>query len=287
MERLETRSVAAETKLERATIQKTALEEECTELREQAKTINNDLTRVRTESGIKVAEYKRQASHGAENTSEIFQRQLAEKENELETLTVRYANLNDELQISRNKSNNEMEDISASTERVLVQLEFYKSENIRIKEEVEALTEASSEGGDAVMRSRLTTAEEQLEEQRQKRVEEKQEEAERKTRRRHAETNTEALDITIIKQLEAQNVNDSLELDAVKDSVTNKVGFESQIHCGLRLSSVSIHVPRSPPWVHSRYIFITRYITLVIFAHFETLDFRMPFTSPKSRLANK
>ena len=62
-----------------------------------------------------------------------------------------------------------MEDLNVSTERILVELEFYKSENIRMKEEVDHLTEAalSEGGGDAVMKTRLATADAAMEERKQ------------------------------------------------------------------------------------------------------------------------
>ena len=83
-----------------------------------------------------------------ENTADIFQRQLAEKETELETLNVRYANLADELQISRNRQTEEVEDLTAKSEKALSQAEFYKTENIRLHDEVKLLTEAAiAEGG--------------------------------------------------------------------------------------------------------------------------------------------
>ena len=83
-----------------------------------------------------------------ENTADIFQRQLAEKETELETLNVRYANLADELQISRNRQTEEVEDLTAKSEKAISQAEFYKTENIRLHDEVKQLTEAAiAEGG--------------------------------------------------------------------------------------------------------------------------------------------
>mgnify|MGYP000319487807 CR=1 FL=1 len=91
MEKLEHRAETAESKLSKISTQNSSLEAESAFLRTRAQTLEGDLTRARAESGIKVAEYKRQASHGAESSAEIFQRQLAEKEAELETLTARYA----------------------------------------------------------------------------------------------------------------------------------------------------------------------------------------------------
>ena len=97
---------------------------------------------------LKVNDYKRQASLAGENTADIFQRQLAEKETELETLNVRYANLADELQISRNRQTEEVEDLTAKSEKAISQAEFYKTENIRLHDEVKQLTEAAiAEGG--------------------------------------------------------------------------------------------------------------------------------------------
>merc|ERR1711937_613421 len=130
------------------TEEKSELEAESIELRSRAETLNDDLQRARSESRIKVNDYKRQASLAGENTADIFQRQLAEKETELETLNVRYANLAHELQISRNRQTEEVEDLTAKSEKAISQAEFYKTENIRLHDEVKQLTEAAiAEGG--------------------------------------------------------------------------------------------------------------------------------------------
>ena len=157
MDKLEARALSAEEKLAKVSSQKTELETESSELRQRAESLSEELTRTRTESKIKVAEYKRQSSAAGESSTELFMRQLAERDTELETLTARYANLNDELQISRNRANEQIEDLTASADTLMVEIEFYKSENVRMKEEVNALTEAATSegGGDAVMRTRL------------------------------------------------------------------------------------------------------------------------------------
>merc|ERR1711990_269340 len=94
------------------------LEQDSTELRQRAATLSDELEKVKAESSIKISEYKRSASQGMDTSNEIYQRQLAEKETELETIQVRYANLSEELQISRHRA----DEAAAAAEAVEVKL---------------------------------------------------------------------------------------------------------------------------------------------------------------------
>jgi len=68
------------------------LEVESDKLRQRAKTLDDDLLRLRSESELKVNEYKRQASQGtSDGAAELMSSQLIEKEQELNTLSQRYA----------------------------------------------------------------------------------------------------------------------------------------------------------------------------------------------------
>ena len=70
------------------------LEVESDKLRQRAKTLDDDLLRLRSESELKVNEYKRQASAGtSDGAAELMSSQLLEKEQELSTLNQRYAYL--------------------------------------------------------------------------------------------------------------------------------------------------------------------------------------------------
>ena len=82
--------MSAEFKLETSSSKSEDLEAESLELRARAETLNDELNKVRAESKIKVTEYKRQASAGNDNLTEILQAELADKEQELETLAARF-----------------------------------------------------------------------------------------------------------------------------------------------------------------------------------------------------
>ena len=80
---------SAEERADEATKEKGDLEVESGELRERAATLDSELNKVKAEASIKITEYKRSASQGQDTSNEIYQRQLAEKETELETIQVR------------------------------------------------------------------------------------------------------------------------------------------------------------------------------------------------------
>lgn len=70
------------------------LEAESDKLRLRAKTLDDDLLRLRSESEVKMNEFKRQASQGTnDGAADLMASQLMEKEQELNTLNQRYSYL--------------------------------------------------------------------------------------------------------------------------------------------------------------------------------------------------
>ena len=61
-----------------------------------------------------------------DTSNEIYQRQLTDKETELETIQVRYANLAEELQISRNRAQEAQEEAEAGSMSLKVEVAHYK-----------------------------------------------------------------------------------------------------------------------------------------------------------------
>ena len=79
---------------------------------------------------------------------------------------------------------------------------------------------AVTEGGvDAVLRQQLDLAQEEIEKYKNLEVEQQQQRAEEKSRKRHVETNTPEMDITMIKELTAQIKNKDIDLDLAKDAL--------------------------------------------------------------------
>ena len=77
-----------------------------------------------------------------------------------------------------------------------------------------------TEGGvDAVLRQQLDLAQEEIEKYKNLEVEQQQKRAEEKSRKRHVETNTPEMDITMIKELTAQIKNKDIDLDLAKDAL--------------------------------------------------------------------
>ena len=90
LEEANRQTMAAKNQLEQTQKVKIELEAESDQLRQRAKTLDDDLLRLRSESEIKVNEYKRQASQGAsDGAAELLSSQLMEKEQELNTLNQR------------------------------------------------------------------------------------------------------------------------------------------------------------------------------------------------------
>ena len=87
---LQNRVKSAETRADEYESEKAELEQDSTELRQRAATLSDELEKVKAESSIKISEYKRSASQGMDTSNEIYQKQLADKEVELETIQVKY-----------------------------------------------------------------------------------------------------------------------------------------------------------------------------------------------------
>ena len=81
---------SAESRADEYESEKAELEQDSTELRQRAATLSDELEKVKAESSIKISEYKRSASQGMDTSNEIYQKQLADKEVELETIQVKY-----------------------------------------------------------------------------------------------------------------------------------------------------------------------------------------------------
>ena len=61
-----------------------------------------------------------------DTSNEIYQKQLSDKEAELETMQVRYANLSEELQISRHRAEESLEEAKAHSNVLNVEITHYK-----------------------------------------------------------------------------------------------------------------------------------------------------------------
>lgn len=85
---LQNRVKSAESRADEYESEKAELEQDSTELRQRAATLSDELEKVKAESSIKISEYKRSASQGMDTSNEIYQKQLADKEVELETIQV-------------------------------------------------------------------------------------------------------------------------------------------------------------------------------------------------------
>ena len=72
---------------------------------------------------------------------------------------------------------------------------------------------------DAVLRQQLDLALEEIERFKTLEVEQQQRKADEKARKRHVETNTPEMDITMIKSLSAQIKNKDIDLDLAKDAL--------------------------------------------------------------------
>ena len=225
--------MAARNQLEQTQKVKTELEAESDQLRRRAKTLDDDLLRLRSESEIKVNEYKRQASQGtSDGAAELLSSQLMEKEQELNTLNQRYANLNDELQITRNRQADQMVEVTAKYDTLQVELAHVKAENEKLNGELTALTDAAQEGGgaDVVMIRKNELLMKDLEAMKEAQLAEQQKQAERKSRMRSTEMNTDEIDMTLLETMKAEMMNKQLDLDETKEKLYGQeMGSSEQV----------------------------------------------------------
>lgn len=134
---------------------------------------------------------------------------------------VRYANLSEELQISRHRADEAAAAAEAVEVKLTVEIDALTNSNGSLQRQLEEIKQAAvTEGGvDAVLRQQLDLAQEQLEQFKTQQVEQQQQRADEKARKRHVETNTPEMDITMIKSLSAQIKNKDIDLDLAKDAL--------------------------------------------------------------------
>ncbi|CAG5110772.1 Oidioi.mRNA.OKI2018_I69.chr2.g5138.t1.cds [Oikopleura dioica] len=233
LEEANRQTMAAKNQLEQTQKVKIELEAESDQLRQRAKTLDDDLLRLRSESEIKVNEYRRQASQGtSDGAAELLSSQLMEKEQELNTLNQRYANLNDELQITRNRQADQMVEVTAKYDTLQVELAHVKAENEKLNGELTALTDAAQEGGgaDVVMIRKNELLMKDLESMKEAQLAEQQKQAERKSRMRSTEMNTDEIDMTLLETLKAEMMNKQLDLDETKEKLYGQeMGSSEQV----------------------------------------------------------
>ena len=125
------------------------------------------------------------------------------------------------MQISRHRAEEAAAEAEATETKLGVEIDSLKKSNLSLQQQLEEIKQAAvTEGGvDAVLRQQLDLAQEEIEKYKNLEVEQQQQKAEEKSRKRHVETNTPEMDITMIKELTAQIKNKDIDLDLAKDAL--------------------------------------------------------------------
>ena len=125
-----------------------------------------------------------------------------------------------------------MIEVTAKYDTLQVELTHVKEENARLNAELTALTDAAQESGgaDVVMVRKNELLMKDLEAMREAQLTAQQQQAERKSRMRSTEMNTDEIDVTLIKALEAKVMNDQLEIGETKEKLYGQeMGSSEQV----------------------------------------------------------